>query len=39
MMTLGSASDVLVRGAVVGAAFAIVSVILSMIMIKKRDVR
>lgn len=39
MMTLDSVSDVLVRGAVVGAAFAIVSVILSMIMIKKRDVR
>lgn len=39
MMTIGSAGDMMIRGAGVGAVFAVVSVILAMILIKKRDIR
>lgn len=39
MMTIDSAGDMMVRGAVVGAVFAAVSVSIAMILMKKRDIR
>lgn len=39
MMKIGSAGDMMIRGAAVGVVFAAVSVILAMILIKKRDIR
>lgn len=38
-ISLNAVSDVMLRGAAVGLAFALVSLVLSMVIIKKRDVR